>query len=406
MQPALERIVAIDVLRGIALLGILLLNILAFGLPLAAYENPTVDGATSGLNLLTYQFNWLFVEGAMRAIFCMLFGAGIIMFTQGKAAPAAAYYTRTVVLCIFGLIDMFLLLWLGDVLYVYGLAGLVLYPFRHAPPRRLCLMGAALLALMVAGQSANLANLREARTAADSGLSAEFLEFQMDHAPGAAALAEEIGARHLGYWGNFKHFAADAFELATVDTFSGSLWETIAVMLLGMALFKWGVISAARSNRFYLVLAGAGYGVGLSINAVEIHLAMASNYALDWTSPYFTPTYQLGRLGTALGHLALVMLLCRTVRVSRLQQALSAVGRLALSNYLAQSVIGLVLFTGVGFALFGELERTSLYLIVPCIWLFQLGSSVWWLRYFRFGPMEWIWRWLTYGTPPPLRLPR
>ena len=134
MQPALERIVAIDVLRGVGVLGILLLNILAFGLPTAAYFNPTVDGATGGLNLLTYQFNWLFVEGAMRAIFCMLFGAGIVLFTQRKVAPAAAYYTRTLLLCLFGLTDMFILLWLGDVLYVYGLAGLVLYPVRNAAP--------------------------------------------------------------------------------------------------------------------------------------------------------------------------------------------------------------------------------------------------------------------------------
>jgi uncharacterized protein len=159
LQPTLERIAAIDVLRGIAVLGILLLNILAFGLPAAAYSNPNVDGATSGLNLFTYQFNWLFVEGAMRAIFCMLFGAGIILFTRNKAAPAAAYYTRTVLLCIFGLIDMFVLLWLGDVLYVYGIAGLLLYPFRNLRPQRLCIIATTLIALMVAAQTANLASL-------------------------------------------------------------------------------------------------------------------------------------------------------------------------------------------------------------------------------------------------------
>ncbi len=400
MPPTPERIVAIDVLRGIALLGMLLLNILAFGLPAAAYFNPSVDGATSGLDLLTYQFNWLFIEGAMRSIFCMLFGAGIILFTQGKDAPAVAYYARTLVLCIFGLIDIFLLLWLADVLYVYGLAGLVLYPFRNATPRLLCLMGATLLVVMLAGQTTNLANLHEANTTVNPELQVEFLELQTNHAPTAAALAEEISARHLGYWGNFNHFAAAAWRRASIDTLTGNLWETIAMMLLGMALFKWGVISAARSNRFYLRLAAVGYCVGLSINAVEIHLAMASDYALDWTSPYFTPTYQFGRLGTALGHIALVMLWCRNVRVSRTQRALADVGRLALTNYLAQSVIGLVLFTGVGFALFGELERSSLYLIVPCIWLFQLGFSVCWLNHYRFGPMEWIWRWLTYGERP------
>jgi uncharacterized protein len=185
--------------------------------------------------------------------------------------------------------------------------------------------------------------------------------------------------------------------LATTDLVRGSLWETIAMMLLGMALFKWEIFSARRSRRFYLILAAAGYCVGLSVNAMEIQFAMATDYALDWTSPYFTPTYQLGRLGTALGHIALVMLWCNSDSASRMKRILGDVGRLALTNYLTQSVLGLVLFTGVGFSLFGQLERTSLYLMVPCIWLFQLGFSAWWLKRFQFGPMEWIWRSLTYG---------
>jgi uncharacterized protein len=395
LQPTLQRIAAIDVLRGIALLGILLLNILAFGLPAAAYSNPNVDGATSGLNLFTYQFSWLFVEGAMRAIFCMLFGAGIILFTQSKATPAPAYYTRTVLLCIFGLIDLFVLLWLGDVLYVYGVAGLLLYPFRNLRPQRLCIIAATLIAFMVAAQTANLASLES------EPVPAFVAEMQAGHTPSAAAIANEVNARHLGYSGNFNYIAGDAFVLATTDLLRGSLWETIATMLLGMALFKWGILSGLRSRRFYLILAAVGYSLGLSINAMEIHFAMVTDYALDWTSPYFTPTYQLGRLGTALGHIALVMLWCRSDGARRLQRMLADVGRLALTNYLTQSVLGLVLFTGVGFSLFGELERTSLYLMVPCIWLFQLGFSTWWLKRFHFGPMEWIWRSLTYGKLPP-----
>ena len=161
-------------LRGIALLGILLLNIIMFGQPYAAYFNPVVDGATEGVNLLSYELNWVFVEGAMRAIFSMLFGAGVLLFTSKSTAPdedefvRRLYFRRTFLLIAFGLVDLFALLWLGDVLYAYGLAGLVLYFFRNRSAHALAIIGMTLVVVMVIGQTANTSALSDQRASEHS----------------------------------------------------------------------------------------------------------------------------------------------------------------------------------------------------------------------------------------------
>ena len=426
MTPRTERIDVIDVLRGIALLGIVLLNIIMFGQPYAAYFNPVVDAATEGINLLSYELNWVFVEGAMRAIFSMLFGAGILLFTGKSTAPdedeivRRLYFRRTFVLIAFGLVDMFALLWLGDVLYVYGLAGLVLYFFRNQSARALAIIGMTLIVVMVLEQTANTFALSEQRAAAarvelveagdtepsprDRQAAARYLVMQAAHLPTEADIAQEIEARQGDYLGNVVTFAPAAWQLATADVFTGALWDVLAMMFLGMAFFKWHILTGRRSVLFYGWFAALGFSIGLPINVMEVYFAMIGNFTLDWTSPYFTPTYQLGRGGTACGYIGLVMLWCRSDRFRRLQNALAAVGKMALTNYLSHSLICLFIFTGAGLALFGQIERAQLYLIVLAIWAFQLVTSPLWLNRYRFGPLEFIWRWMTYGSRPPQRL--
>jgi uncharacterized protein len=114
-------------------------------------------------------------------------------------------------------------------------------------------------------------------------------------------------------------------------------------------------------------------------------------------------TYDLGRLTVALGHLGLIMLLVRMGILRRLTRSLAAVGQMAFSNYIFQSVITVIVFTGTGFALYGRLQRYQLYYFVAAIWMFQLVVSPIWLRHFRFGPLEWCWRSLTYWRKQPMR---
>ena len=348
-------------LRGIALLGILLLNIIMFGQPYAAYFNPIVDGATEGLNLLSYELNWVFVEGAMRAIFSMLFGAGVILFTSKSTASndvsfvRRLYFRRTLLLIAFGLVDMFALLWLGDVLYAYGLAGLVLYFFRNRSARALAIIGLSLVLLMVLGQAANTQALSEQRAAiervelAESGntepssrdrqAANRYLALQAGHLPSKEAIAFEIEARQSDYLENVNTFAPDAWKLATEEVFTSVLWDVFAMMFLGMAFFKWRILAGERSVRFYGWFAACGLVIGLPINVMEVYFAEIGNFTMDWTSPYFTPTYQIGRAATACGYIGLVMLWCQSHSLRGLQNALAAVGRMALTAAASRSLL-------------------------------------------------------------------
>jgi uncharacterized protein len=422
---ASERIESIDVLRGVALLGILLMNVVDFGLPGAAYFNPTVDGATSGANLWAYLANWFAFEGSMRAIFSMLFGAGVVLLTsRGEERDASIrvadiYYRRTLLLILFGVIDAYLLLWYGDILYHYGMCGLALFVFRRASPRTLVLMAlipfsviqfkawqdaAHIRAIAPIAQEARALAARGAQPSAEQQAAlAGYEAFAAPFVADEATKAKEIAERRAGYVDNvIGQAGVIAFYQSTLfyDFF---FWDAVMMMLLGMALFKWHIFDASRSWAFYATMLVAGYGIGLSTNAYELHNAIESNFDLRWTVGTLMPTYDLGRGGTAFGHIALVMLVCKAGLWSWLTRALAAVGRMALTNYLSHSVICMFVFTGAGLGLFGALQRYELYYVVLAIWTFQLVTSPIWLRQFRFGPVEWVWRSLTYGQAQPMR---
>jgi uncharacterized protein len=175
------------------------------------------------------------------------------------------------------------------------------------------------------------------------------------------------------------------------------------MMVLGQALMKWGVITGTKTNRFYLSMALAGYVIGfplvwIGMQQLEaIQFAVPERFSLDLYN-YF------GSIAVALGHVGLILWLLRVYPGSPWFGRLAAVGRMALTNYLMQSVICTTLFYGYGFNLFGRLNYAWQLLVVVAVWALQLIVSPWWLRHFQFGPVEWLWRWLTYGTRPPMRL--
>jgi uncharacterized protein len=419
-----ERITSIDTLRGVALLGILLMNIIGFGLPFVTYFNPTVDGATTGPNGWAYYVNWLLFEGSMRAIFSMLFGASVILLTshaeeqRGGIGVADIYFRRTLLLILFGVIDAYLLLWWGDILYLYGLAGLFLFVFRRLAPTTLLAIALLLFGILEIKaniESTELLQLQQAaetiQAAAVAGIVptpeqqatlASFAEASALWLTNAQAIAQETAARHAGYLVNLVAFAPIAEMGQSTYAYTTGLWDALAMMFLGMALFRWRVFDASRSWGFYATMLIVGYGVGITTNAWELHNQFANDFSLATLA--HVPTYDLGRGGTAFGHIALVMMICKSGAMRWLTGALAAVGQMALTNYLTHSVVCMLIFTGVGFGLFGELQRYQLYYVVAAIWLVQLIASPLWLRYFRFGPVEWVWRSLTYGMRQPMRL--
>ncbi len=416
---ASARIESLDVLRGVALLGILLLNIIGFGLHSAGYFNPMIGlGDNPVLNLAVWGGVNVFFEGAMRALFSMLFGAGVVMFTTGLGSGSGTgksswlHYKRNFWLLGFGVLDAYVLLWTGDILIVYAICGALLYPLRRLSPRTLLILAGILIVLtslmyeglaqvMQMGRAA-VTEIEQTPSVAEdpqqAALAESWLEFSGDFLLGEAAQQEELQQRRGPYPEAAAFTAKYMNEHLAFAVPVFLFWDALAMMLLGMGFYRMGLLTGERTARFYGRLMVGGFAVGLLANGWELIRGVQTDYDITVVFSYMQATYHIGRLGMALGWMGLVMLICQGGLLAGLRHRLAAVGRMALSNYLLHSLICLFIFTGAGFALVGELERWALYPIVFAIWALQLWLSPWWLARYRFGPAEWLWRTLTYGT--------
>ena len=417
------RIDSLDVLRGVAILGILLMNILDFGLP-EAYDDPTVYGGASGADLWTWVTTSMFFEGTLRGLFTLLFGAGVVLFTRrleraGVPDAADLHVRRMLWLVVFGIVNSHVFLWLGDILWDYGIVGLVLYAFRKARPRTLLLLSLAMLVALSLRGVLDVRDLQAQRNAAETALAARAAGQPLSAAqqgaldawstqlktlkPSGAALQEEIDAMRGSLPSVFNVVTDHSFYERTTHFYRYGFFEEAATMLLGMALFALGALQGQWPARRYALLALGGYAIGLAVNALETSAVLRSGFdviTLQWT---LLASYQLGRVPMTLGHLGLLLWIWKCGALPTLMRWLAATGRMALTNYLAQSVICMLLFTGVGFGWYGRLARHELYYVVAAIWALQLLWSPWWLARFQYGPAEWLWRSLTYQRTQPLR---
>jgi len=223
-----------------------------------------------------------------------------------------------------------------------------------------------------------------------------------DHEVTAEAIDEMVTAKQGGYFENIANNAERIIQGQSYGLYMYTFADAAGMMLIGMALLKLGILNAERSNRFYLTMMAVGYGVGLSANVHEMNLLIAGNFGYVAVGQSFL-TFELGRVPITLGHVGLVMLICRNGWLRWLTSRLAAVGQMALTNYISHSIVCAIVFLGIGFSMFGELQRYQLYYVVFAIWIFQLIISPIWLRHFRFGPLEWLWRSLTYREKQPMR---
>ena len=374
-----DRLFTLDVLRGAALLGILLMNIVNFGLPRAAYQNPDLWGGNEAPNLAAFAIHWIFFQGKMRGLFSAMFGAGMVIFMERAAArdnsvrAADLYCRRMLWLMAFGIVHSWLI-WSGDILYSYALCGLLLFPLRNLSPKALFITGGAALLAWQVFISANGFLMLSTRNAA------------------VAARAEEAAGRTLT---KEQQEARKAWDLPLY----GDVW---GMMLIGMGLYKLGVLQGTRSRLFYLRMALIGYGIGVPLNAFTTYAMISSHYEIITIYMANMP-HQLGRASVALGHAAVLLLLAREIRWRWLTSPLAAVGQTALSNYIATSIICALIFFTPGLGLIGQLQRYQLYFVVAGVWIFNLAWSPWWLRSYFFGPLEWCWRSLTYWRRQPMR---
>lgn len=417
-----DRITAIDTLRGVAVLGILVMNIYAFAMPFAAYQNPLLMGGTEWYNLGTWLLTHVLFDQKFMTIFSMLFGAGLIVMwqrAQNRGAPfARIYFRRQLWLAAIGILHGYLL-WVGDILFHYAVVGLFAFTFRQRQPRALIAVACCLLVvapLLSVATAAYVDDLREriseidALAAAGETLDEEQLAIQEEWreigkfvAPSQTDLRRDLDAYRGDYGDAFAFRAPTVVSMQTEATFFFVLWRVGGCMLLGMALMKLGILAGTRSNDFYRRMQFIGYGLGLPLTVFSAY----DLFNHQWDGVYVLGGGMLsnyvGSILVAAGHIATVMRIVNANCWPRIMQRFTAVGRMALTNYLLHSILLTTVFYGYGLGLYGTIPRAWQMLFVAAVLGLQLWLSPIWLQHYRFGPVEWAWRSLTYWQRQPLR---
>ena len=389
-----KRIVSLDILRGVAVLGILVMNIQSFSMPTAAYINPTAYGDLSGLNKWIWILSDLLASQKFKSIFSILFGAGVLIFTQNATTKgknsASLHYRRMAWLMVFGLLHGYLL-WYGDILFNYSLCGVLLFMFRKLPPRRLIWIGFGFFLVPLVLDFLFAFSMpywpEEAVTSTMQNWKMDDASLQHYLSAYRGSWLEQMDVRVPGYL--FMH---------TGFFFMYGFWRVMAMMLLGMALFKWKVLSAELNRQTYLRFSLVTLLLGFSLSGIGVVLNFRNHWSMEYSMFLGKQFNYVGSVSTALGYIGLVMLICQSAFFRRFKTTFSAVGRMAFSNYILMTLICTFLFYGHGLGWFGSVERKFQVLIVMGIWTVILIISPLWLRSFRFGPLESLWRSLTYGT--------
>tara|TARA_B100000575_G_scaffold294678_1_gene313141 strand:- start:11151 stop:12287 length:1137 start_codon:yes stop_codon:yes gene_type:complete len=373
------------------------MNIQSFAMPSAAYNNPLAYGDLTGLNKIIWILSHLFADQKFMSIFSILFGAGIILITEKKelltGSSLKLHYTRNLILLFIGLLHAHLM-WYGDILVAYAICSFLVYPFRRLSSEQLLITG--LLILSVPSILNGLFQFSLPLMSAS-----ELQDLSMDWAPSSELIEQEITA----FTGSLSHqITQNSQQALFLETFVFMilfLWRSGGLMLIGMALYKSGVLSAVRSRSFYLKSAFYSLNVGFPI----VIYGMYMNFTMNWDFLYsmFTGSQfnYWGSLFIAYGYISLIMVFAQSENYHTIKKRLASIGQMALTNYITQSLIGVSIFYGVGFSLFGSLERSIQLLIVFAIWIIQYYISEKWLEKFTYGPIEWIWRSLTYKKMQP-----
>ena len=368
----------------------------------AAYINPTAYGDLSGANYLVWLITHLLADWKFITIFSMLFGAGIFLMTSRVEAAgrssAALHYRRMGWLVLFGLIHSYVL-WSGDILYTYGMCGLLVFLFRKLNPRPLFIVGLLMLAVPPAFF---LATARQLAHAPAAELQAETQE---GWKPTADMVNQELAAYRGSWIEQMSARAPFTFYIQTSFFLTFYFWRTTGCMLIGMGLFKLGVLSGKLLARVYWTLIAFAVLAGIPVLLYGTH----RDFATGWNyiqSFYINIQYNYwASILISLAWVGLIILLLRTRSFIPLGKRLAAVGRMAFSNYILQTLICTTIFYGHGFGLFGKVSRVGQIGIVAAIWALQLIISPMWFQSFVFGPLEWLWRSLTYLRWEPFRRP-
>jgi uncharacterized protein len=395
-----DRIDSLDVLRGFAVLGIFVMNVQGFAMFGSTYFNPTYYGMWDGSGYAVWYLSHLLADQKFMTIFSLLFGAGIVLFSSRKEdrgqSPRRYHYRRMGWLIVFGLLHAYFL-WEGDVLFLYGICGLWVYTLRRVRPARLIAVGIVVLAI---GSAISYG----------TGWSSQFWpEEQREDfitqswQPPPDEIAEATAAYGgRDYWRQVKYRAPHVLMWQTFVLLFWGVWRAGGLMLVGMGLYKLGVFNADRPRKTYLAMMAFAV-TGLVIVAYGVRQRIAHDWEPFYSFFIATQYNYWGSLLVSGGYIGAVVLVCKSVTLSAFTRPFAAAGRMAFTNYVGQSLIASFIFYGNGLGCYAQIGRVGQVLIVAGVCALQLVLSPVWLSRFRYGPLEWLWRSLTYGQRQPFR---
>jgi uncharacterized protein len=401
-----DRITGLDVTRGFAVMGILAMNIVAFAMPENAYVTPRAWGGDTGPDLWVWAVNYVLLDSKMRGLFSIMFGASTLLVIQSAVAagqsPARVHYSRMIVLALFGLAHFFLI-WFGDILFGYAIAGLVLYLFRNLSIKALrgWAIGLFVLTMLIAGLQFGTIAAGSLPTMPQE-IQDVYAKVSGKMAPNSPESLEQIELYRSG----FANIVATKFEEDAATPFINSLIflpETLVLMLVGMIAFKSGLLrgewALARLDKWR----NWGLGIGIVANlgllwfqfrsGLDPAILLMSSF---WLSIPFDVIMSIG-------YAALFMGLAQRFAASPMIARVAATGRAAFTNYLGTSIVMTFIFYGWGLGQFGYWSRAGIYLLVLGAWAVMLLWSKPWLERYRYGPLEWLWRTLARLQIQPMR---
>ncbi|MEQ9302027.1 MAG: DUF418 domain-containing protein [Cyclobacteriaceae bacterium] len=383
-----NRIESLDVIRGFAVLGILIMNIQSFSMPGPAYLNPMAYGDMAGGNRWVWIVSHVFADSKFMSLFSMLFGASILLISDNAekklGSSIGMHYRRNFWLLLIGLFHAYVM-WQGDILTPYAVIAFLVYPMRKMKVRSLLIVGTLLFSVssilyLFTGMSiqympaTDLAGLM-------SGWQPTVEQIQLEIAAFTGTFSQQMEAR-----------VEETIMMHTTVFLILFLWRISGLMLIGMALYKSGFFQGGFSKAFYtrtMLIAGV---IGFAL----VVYGVVQNFGHEWSleySMFIGSQYNYwGSLGVAIAYVAIMNLIIKSGALTAIRIRLAAVGKLALTNYLSQTLLGTFIFYGFGLGLFGQIERSGQIGIVILIWVFQLVVSPIWLKHFHYGPAEWMWR--------------
>ena len=385
--PSTNRIDSLDLIRGVAILGILIMNITSFSQIGMAYLNPKLGAGIEGINGWIHSFAFLFADMRFMSVFSILFGAGMMLFVQNieqkGLKPIKYHYKRMFLLLGFGLIHAHLI-WMGDILVPYAICGCLVFLIRNWSSKALVAMASIFFMIPI------VMNLLMYCTLSPSELGEIYGGIWNPES------SNEIQAYQSSYLGQMEARSQGAYYLETSQLLSEGLWRYSAMMITGILLFRLEWFKAIKGGAYYLRFGLVFLITGLVISASGLYLSYERLWEGAWSMTVGHQFTYIASFFMALSYISILVFWSTVDRGRVIQNLLKKVGRMAFTNYIMSSIVCTFIFYGHGLGYFAQFDRAQQWGVVLFVWVLILLLSNWVMRRYRQGPLEFIWRKLTY----------